>query len=442
MGNQSFQRAADAEPSNPTSHHSARLVYTGRYHLPPKMLEDDYDLQPDVLGRGASGKVYLARERATGKRCAVKSLQFKNVPEAVRQDVKREAEVFLGMDHPRIARLMDVYESENQLRLVMECMEGGELFDRVVDLGHFSEKDAADAVWQILLALNYIHSHGVVHRDVKPENCFFRTAGGDLLLGDFGISCALDERSFAKTCVGSPLYMSPEIVNQDKYSFATDVWSLGVMLYEATMLAPPFKGNNICQLAFRIVTSTPEPIDTTQYSQSLQQLLNRLLDKDHGTRISLQEALLEAPMEPAASSLARAHGLEWPPQARPSTSGSSHGSRAVQRLRGHVAGASASDGLSAADPEWGAEDEVTYGDDFEEASDSDASYEADFEQPSDDEAEDMSMPCPALDELSESQVRQRIRAELGEEALLAAERIGVISFLGGVGSAAKPLHAG
>uniref|UniRef100_A0A7S4RVJ7 Calmodulin n=1 Tax=Alexandrium monilatum TaxID=311494 RepID=A0A7S4RVJ7_9DINO len=292
MGNQSFQRAADAEPSNPTSHHSARLVYTGRYHLPPKMLEDDYDLQPDVLGRGASGKVYLARERATGKRCAVKSLQFKNVPEAVRQDVKREAEVFLGMDHPRIARLMDVYESENQLRLVMECMEGGELFDRVVDLGHFSEKDAADAVWQILLALNYIHSHGVVHRDVKLENFMYQKKDDDQLkLIDFGFAKVWEPKTKLAASCGTLSYVAPEVLDKS-YTSQCDMWSLGVVVFILLVGYMPFDGSDSHQIA--LIKSGMYEMERQQWdavSQQAKDLVRNLLVVDPTKRLTAEQAL-------------------------------------------------------------------------------------------------------------------------------------------------------
>merc|ERR1719409_2095308 len=108
----------------------------------------------------------------------------------------------------------------------MEYCSGGDLRGMLRSREGKTLEEAVLLSWaaQIALALRHCHSHGVLHRDVKPENCFFRTDGGDLLLGDFGISCDMDDKSFAKTCVGSPLYLSPEIVNQDRYSYATDVW--------------------------------------------------------------------------------------------------------------------------------------------------------------------------------------------------------------------------
>merc|ERR1719230_1407167 len=107
------------------------------------------------------------------QRVAVKSFKLTALYGKKREELESEVEVFLCMDHPHVTRLFDVYESKDYLHLVMECMEGGELFDRVSELKRFSERDAADAIWQMLLSLNYIHSHGIVHRDLKLENFLY-----------------------------------------------------------------------------------------------------------------------------------------------------------------------------------------------------------------------------------------------------------------------------
>jgi len=405
-----------------------------------------------AIGQGAFGKAYLVeavRGRRRGKASSpkaaalqrvLKKLPLSGIPEDRREAAFREALLMRRISRgcPFITQFAEVFlgKAGTMLCIVMEFCSGGDLRSVLRDRDECRPPEAQVLAWaaQLSLALHHCHVQGVVHRDVKPENCFFRTRDGDLLLGDFGISCALDERSFAKTCVGSPMYMSPEVVNQDRYSFATDAWSLGVLLYEAAMLAPPFKGTNICQLAFRIVTGTPEPLDAA-FSGELHRLVERLLVKDPAQRPTLAEVLVAPPLEAPAAALAALHSLPWPPSARPGSAASAGSSSLVQRIRGHVAGGS---GLGAGAL---AEEEVAYGDDFEEASDSEASYEPDFEAPSEDDEQAAGRACPALDELSEAQVRRRIREELGEEALAAAERVGIVSFLGGVGSAGQPVVA-
>lgn len=360
------------------------------------------------LGRGAFGKAYLV-EVVRGKREIVqrvlKKLPLAEVNEAQREAAFREAQLMrkISRDCPWITQFHEVLtcKSGAVLCLIMEYCSGGDLRSIIL---HQREKDerfpeAQVVKWaaQIGLALQHCHLHGVLHRDVKPENCFFRSTGGDLLLGDFGISCALDEQKFAKTCCGSPLNLSPEIVNQEPYSYASDVWSFGVTIYEAAMLAPPFRGSNICQVAFRIVSCTPEPLP----SASLQGLVEGLLVKDPTQRSTLRSALTSPPLVGAVQLLTG-----------PLPAQMEHASGFVHRLR-HTT-----------------RSEEEYPDDFEDGSVesdgenleiSDGSYELDFEDPSEDEVRPP--------ELSEEQLRKQICAELGVEAMALADSLGVVSFL-------------
>jgi len=133
-----------------------------RYHRLPTKLATDYNLDRHVLGAGANGHVHLATSRHNStRRYAVKSVNLYGLSHDARVDLANEAGIFLGMDHPHVARLVDVYEDRDRLHLVMECIEGGELSERVAKLKRFSERDAAEAVWQLLLAINYLHSHGI-----------------------------------------------------------------------------------------------------------------------------------------------------------------------------------------------------------------------------------------------------------------------------------------
>jgi len=363
------------------------------------------------LGRGAFGKAYLV-EVVRGRREIVqrvlKKLPLAEVNEAQREAAFREAQLMrrISRNCPWITQFHEVLTCKEGkvLCLIMEFCSGGDLRtlirnQRDEEEEKFSESQVLKWAAQIGLALQHCHSRGVLHRDVKPENCFFRSSGGDLLLGDFGISCALDEQNFAKTCCGSPLYLSPEIVNQEPYSFASDVWSYGVTIYEAAMLVPPFRGANICQVAFRIVSSSPAPLT----SPELQGLIEGLLAKDPMQRTTLRDALTAPPLADAVTSLTE--GL--PEQVE-------HSAGFVQKLR-HITGEE-----EYADDFEDGSIESEYCDDFEEVS-SDGSYELDFEELSEDEAK--------APELSEDQLREQICAELGLEAMALAESLGVISFL-------------
>ncbi|CAJ1449695.1 unnamed protein product, partial [Effrenium voratum] len=354
------------------------------------------------------------RGRKEPEQRVLKKLPLVEVGEAQREAAFREAQLMrkISRNCPWITQFHEVLtcKAGTVLCLIMEFCSGGDLrgairYQREEEGRKFPEEQVLRWAAQMGMALQHCHGRGVLHRDVKPENCFFRCAGGDLLLGDFGISCTLDEHHLAKTCCGSPLYLSPEIVNQEPYSYASDVWSLGVTIYEMAMLVPPFRGTNICQVAFRIVSSTPLPLE--DYSEELQQLVASFLAKEPWHRCSLQRALGSAPLASAVQQL-------LPP---PEMDERSRGF--VQRFR-HTMGVEE----EYADDFEIPEDESVeseYCDDFEEASASEASYEPDFEAPSDEEA---SVPV-----LSEEELRHQICEELGIEAMAVAESLGVISFL-------------
>mmetsp|Transcript_64471 Transcript_64471/g.135282 ORF Transcript_64471/g.135282 Transcript_64471/m.135282 type:complete len:476 (+) Transcript_64471:814-2241(+) len=155
------------------------------------------------------------------------------------------------MDHPHIARLYDVYETKEHMYLVMECLEGGELFERVTEQKRYSEQDAAEAASQMLLALHYMHSHGIVHRDLKLENFLYDAksdaSGRDWLkLIDFGFSKVWDPNLKMHVSCGTLSYVAPEVL-QKNYTKQCDLWSLGVIVFILLAGYMPFSGNEQAQ---------------------------------------------------------------------------------------------------------------------------------------------------------------------------------------------------
>merc|ERR1712032_1790232 len=226
-----------------------KLPVTGRYHRLPKKLEDDYQVAARVLGSGYNGVVRLAAAAGgrQNQKFAIKAFKLSNVAADKKAQLEAEVEIFLAMDHPHITRLFDVYESEDHLHLVMECMEGGELFDRVTELKKFSELDAADATWQMLLALNYIHSHGIVHRDLKLENFLYDVKGSNhLKLIDFGFSKVWDPNVKMRMSCGTLSYVAPEVLSKN-YGSQCDLWSLGVIGFILLSGYMPFSGSETVQ---------------------------------------------------------------------------------------------------------------------------------------------------------------------------------------------------
>mmetsp|Transcript_25074 Transcript_25074/g.58208 ORF Transcript_25074/g.58208 Transcript_25074/m.58208 type:complete len:533 (-) Transcript_25074:111-1709(-) len=251
MGNQSGS-AGSRRLDEATKRAEDRLgkhTITGRYHRPPKCIEDDYERLGTVLGTGYSGAVYLAKGKESKRKFAVKGFRLHGVSKEKKEELQNEVEIFLSMDHPHIARLVDAYESENTLDLVMECMDGGELYERVVARRKFSEKDAAEAVHQMLLAVNYIHSHGVVHRDLKLENFLYEKKDSDFLkLIDFGFSKVWEPNTLMKMSCGTLAYVAPEVLDKS-YTSQCDLWSIGVITFILLVGHMPFGGSESAQIS-------------------------------------------------------------------------------------------------------------------------------------------------------------------------------------------------
>lgn len=285
-----------------TEHIEARvgkIPLSGRYHRNPKTIDDDYEVCNKVLGSGYNGVVRQANSRVNrGQKYAVKAFKLNNVSQEKRGQLESEVEIFLVMDHPHVARLMDVYESDDYLHLVMECMEGGELFDRVTALKRFSERDAADAMWQMLLALNYIHGHGIVHRDLKLENFLYEKKDGNhLKLIDFGFSKMWDPNIKMHVSCGTLSYVAPEVLEKS-YTSQCDLWSLGVIVFILLAGYMPFSGKEDVQT--RNISEgkyTMKPERWNNISKEAKHFVQSLLQVDPEKRLSADRALNHAWIE-------------------------------------------------------------------------------------------------------------------------------------------------
>lgn len=150
----------------------------------------------------------------------------------------------------------EILEDKQNFYIVTELLEGGELFDRLIKLQKFSEKDAAFIVDQILRALNYMHKQNMTHRDLKPENVLLESMSDDKLdlkIADFGFSCIFDPQEGLDLVLGSPLYMAPELIQRQKYNEKVDIWSLGVITYMLLSGKNPFPGRDKKEIQAKIV---------------------------------------------------------------------------------------------------------------------------------------------------------------------------------------------
>jgi len=161
----------------------------------------------------------------------------------------REVQIMRLVHHENIVKLHNVFDSNTKMCLVLDLLEGGELFDRIIEHGHFTEKNAAQCFGQLVVALDYLHKKQIVHRDLKPENLLFTkkckkkdvyvAEEWNMKLIDFGLAGSC-KNSLLKTPCGTPNYVAPEILRKQKYGVSIDMWSAGVILYIILCGFPPF----------------------------------------------------------------------------------------------------------------------------------------------------------------------------------------------------------
>ncbi|XP_059923237.1 calcium/calmodulin-dependent protein kinase type IV [Gadus macrocephalus] len=254
-------------------------------------VEDFYTMGSE-LGRGATSIVFRCEEKQTQKPFALKVLK-KTIDKKI---VRTEIGVLLRLSHPNIIRLKEIFETETNITLVLELVTGGELFDRIVERGYYSERDAAHVIHQILEAVAYLHENGVVHRDLKPENLLYEDMSLDapLKIADFGLSKIIDDQVPMKTVCGTPGYCAPEILRGNAYGPEVDMWSVGVILYILLCGFEPFFDPRGDQYMYsRILNCDYQFVSPwwDEVSLNAKDLVSRLILQDPRKRLTVQEAL-------------------------------------------------------------------------------------------------------------------------------------------------------
>eukprot|EP00931_Biecheleriopsis_adriatica_P031129 TRINITY_DN1827_c0_g1_i3.p1 TRINITY_DN1827_c0_g1~~TRINITY_DN1827_c0_g1_i3.p1 ORF type:complete len:534 (-),score=108.41 TRINITY_DN1827_c0_g1_i3:65-1666(-) len=295
---QHFDRLASAQDFGQAVHNAehrlGHIAVAGRLHQPgTRALEDDFIISKEVLGSGFNGSVFLAKSRYTGESVAIKQLCTKDALPEEKHQLAGELEVFLSMDHPHVARLMGVYEADDCVSLVMECMSGGELYDRAVQKKVFKEVEAAHATWQMLLAVNYLHHEGVTHRDLKLENFLYDAPGSDYLkLIDFGFSKFCKNKKFEEA-LGTLTYVAPEVLKRNYDGRACDLWSLGCVTFILLFGHMPFNAQDDSALARLIVRGAyKKKADRwNSVSSEARDFVQKLLVVSPEKRLTAKEAL-------------------------------------------------------------------------------------------------------------------------------------------------------
>ncbi|KAH8941836.1 hypothetical protein BDL97_14G066000 [Sphagnum fallax] len=248
------------------------------------------------LGQGQFGVTYLCVEKSTGKEFACKSIaKRKLISMEDVEDVRRELHIMHHLSgHPNIVNIKGAYEDVTSVHLVMELCAGGELFDRIIQRGHYSEAKAAELTRTIVGVVEACHSLGVMHRDLKPENFLFSNHSEDAALKttDFGLSVFFKPGEIFTDVVGSPYYVAPEVLRKH-YGPEADVWSAGVILYILLSGVPPFWAETEQGIFEQVLKSELDFVSDPwpKISESAKDLLRKMLNPNVAKRLKSHQVL-------------------------------------------------------------------------------------------------------------------------------------------------------
>ncbi|KAG7010299.1 Calcium-dependent protein kinase 17 [Cucurbita argyrosperma subsp. argyrosperma] len=248
------------------------------------------------LGRGQFGVTHLCTHKTTGEQLACKTIaKRKLVNKEDIEDVRREVQIMHHLTgQPNTVELKGAFEDKHSVHLVMELCAGGELFDRIIAKGHYTERAAASLLRTIVQIVHTCHSMGVIHRDLKPENFLLLNKEEDspLKATDFGLSVFYKQGEVFKDIVGSAYYIAPEVLKR-KYGPEVDIWSVGVMLYILLCGVPPFWAESEHGIFNAILrghvdfTSDPWP----SISPAAKDLVRKMLNSDPKQRLTASQVL-------------------------------------------------------------------------------------------------------------------------------------------------------
>uniref|UniRef100_W5MI68 Protein serine kinase H1 n=1 Tax=Lepisosteus oculatus TaxID=7918 RepID=W5MI68_LEPOC len=237
------------DPSDPRRNKVAKY----RAKFDPRVTAK-YDIKA-LIGRGSFSRVVRVEHRSTKQPYAIKMIETKY--REGREVCESELNVLRRVRHTNIIQLIEVFETQERVYMVMELATGGELFDRIIAKGSFTERDATRVLQMVLDGVKYLHTLGITHRDLKPENLLYYHPGTDskIMITDFGLASTRKkgDECLMKTTCGTPEYIAPEILVRKPYSNAVDMWALGVISYILLSGTMPFEDENRTRLYRQIL---------------------------------------------------------------------------------------------------------------------------------------------------------------------------------------------
>ena len=243
-----------------------------------------------VIGRGAFGKVNIGLNILTGRIVAIKSFNKKNLMnESAKNKILYETNLMRGLCHPSVTKILETFECENYMLIIMEYISGGNLQNFVKKRRKLCEKTAKILFRQIIQGIRYIHSRGIVHRDIKLENILL-DLNNIIKICDFGVGKLIKPNTILKDQCGTPIYMAPEILKGNGYKgFPVDVWSAGVALYIMLSGTLPFNKDKDHDLEYSILNNHLKEIK--DISEEGNNLLKNILEKDPNKRFTCNQIL-------------------------------------------------------------------------------------------------------------------------------------------------------
>lgn len=297
------------------------------------IMNDRYEMQQRI-GRGGMADVYLARDILLDRLVAIKVLfpEFATDPAFVER-FRREAQSAGNLNHPNIVSVYDWGRSNNTYFMAMEYVPGRTLAEALADVGQISATKAAEVGIEVAAALSFAHRNNVVHRDIKPGNILIGS-NGQLKVADFGIARALGSAADSNltqvgAVMGTAAYLSPEQAQGGQPDPRSDLYSLGIVLYEMVAGHPPFSGDNPVSIAYKQVHDSPQPLNQIagDVPRAFEAIVARLLAKDPGTRYPTAEAARDdlrrfrdgVPVKALADAINRRNGDQSSPDNAPTT---------------------------------------------------------------------------------------------------------------------------
>ena len=243
-------------------------------------LDEHYTLIK-VLGAGGFGRAYLAASKSTKEFVVIKDVDLMDLEEKPRKLMEQEGFILQKLSHPNIVKCIDTQIINEKAYIIMEYADDGDLKLKINEHKQknipFKEETILNWFIEICEAINYIHSQKIIHRDLKPNNIFLMK-DNHIKLGDFGIARVLQEsEAVANTQIGTQPYLSPEMVKGEPYDYRTDIWDLGIILYEMIYFKNPFEAKAIHAMYMNIVSGKIGKMEKKNISNELIELIRTIL---------------------------------------------------------------------------------------------------------------------------------------------------------------------